>query len=862
MSLEERIVDWAATRPAWQRDVMRRVAGGASLGGDDHEEILDALVSAEDAGEVAFTLNEFPQRTAADPTVSLVSVSDPEHVNALQSEEPLTFERTGLTIVYGDNGSGKSGYARLLGRIARARRRTEILTDVFRDSPVAEPTAAIAVRIGEDESTISWPDEATPELQRMLFYDSECGGAYVSVESEFPYRPSALFVLDGLIETCIAVRELADERLAANARAPTKLPLVADTIRETPAGRFLRTLSHRSREDAIPALLEGKDLSDAAVEALTAEEARLSNTDPRTERQRLLRRVSKFETIARHLERLGEFLTSAALHDVNQARVRLNELQEAADLLARSFQAEPLGNVGSSPWKTLWEAARKYSTEGGYPGRPYPAVDDEDRCVLCQQPLQDEGRERLRRFQEFVTDDTQTKLAAERATWRERARQFQGLEVLPDAVESNLQDLAIDHGTPVERTRTRLQEAEAVRDSAVRAMASEADLPTGLSFAEIADEWSAAAASTREAANALQDQDAFAQRISAVAKERTELELLRVIAAQRDAIAAEIERLKERHRIEEAKAAAATTSVTRKVSELSEESVTEVVRDAFIRESDRLLLERVTITRTRAERGALLHQPKLVGARQDAALPRVFSEGERTALGLAAFFAEAALDGSRSALILDDPVSSLDHVRRRRVAARVAELGQDRQVVAFTHDVAFVADLKKEADRMDVTVAERSVVRSRGGDRKPGTCTQTHPWKAKDVRDRINELKEDLARMRRNVDDLDEQAYEAAVGAWAGKLSETWERIFSQEIVGQILAGGGTEVRPRMVRVLAAFTSEDDRQFQASYGKVSEWAQRHDKSVLVNYVAPELDDLATEIDLVEAWFNRVRRYGR
>jgi predicted ATPase len=43
----------------------------------------------------------------------------------------LTFEEAGLTIIFGDNGTGKSGYARLLKRITRARHQEEILSDVI-----------------------------------------------------------------------------------------------------------------------------------------------------------------------------------------------------------------------------------------------------------------------------------------------------------------------------------------------------------------------------------------------------------------------------------------------------------------------------------------------------------------------------------------------------------------------------------------------------------------------------------------------------------------------------------------------------------------------------------------------------------
>ncbi len=318
--------------------------------------------------------------------------------------------------------------------------------------------------------------------------------------------------------------------------------------------------------------------------------------------------------------------------------------------------------------------------------------------------------------------------------------------------------------------------------------------------------------------------------------------------------------MKERDALEAAKTAAATTGITKKILELSEESITEVVRDTFTRETDRLRLERVTIARTRADKGALLHQPKLVGARQQVTVPRVLSEGERTALGLAAFFTEAHLDRSNSALILDDPVSSLDHIRRGLVATRLAALAENRQVILFTHDVAFVADLKREAGARGVPVAERSVMRSRADERKPGACMTTHPWKAKDVPARLDELRQELGRMRRECSTWDDKQFEDAVAVWAGNLSETWERIFSQEVVGPVLAEGGLEVRPKMVKILARFSDQDHQEFDGSYGRVSQWAKRHDKSAAVNYVAPDLDTLEEELRVVESWFKRVKGY--
>ncbi|MCH7973586.1 MAG: hypothetical protein IH949_06820 [Bacteroidetes bacterium] len=56
------------------------------------------------------------------------------------------------------------------------------------------------------------------------------------------------------------------------------------------------------------------------------------------------------------------------------------------------------------------------------------------------------------------------------------------------------------------------------------------------------------------------------------------------------------------------------------------------------------------------------------------------------------------------------------------------------------------------------------------------------------------------------------------------------------------------------------FTDEDEREFQASYSRISQWAKRHDKSDQVNYVAPEIDILEKEFDHINQWFKRIKKY--
>ena len=58
---------------------------------------------------------------SADALVTLTAIEKVRHVNALAEGERLSFFQKGVTVVYGDNGSGKSGYIRILKQACRAR---------------------------------------------------------------------------------------------------------------------------------------------------------------------------------------------------------------------------------------------------------------------------------------------------------------------------------------------------------------------------------------------------------------------------------------------------------------------------------------------------------------------------------------------------------------------------------------------------------------------------------------------------------------------------------------------------------------------------------------------------------------------
>lgn len=65
----------------------------------------------------------------------------------------------------------------------------------------------------------------------------------------------------------------------------------------------------------------------------------------------------------------------------------------------------------------------------------------------------------------------------------------------------------------------------------------------------------------------------------------------------------------------------------------------------------------------------------------------ILSEGEQKSIALAEFLTELQLDNIKAPVIFDDPVNSLDHKIIDSFAKRIIRLGEQRQVVIFTHSV-------------------------------------------------------------------------------------------------------------------------------------------------------------------------------
>ena len=857
MGVYEDLLEWSRDRPAWQRDALRRLAQGR-VTDQDIRHLADLAIRAASGVTVdearPIEATDLPA-TAPGNDVRLVGLSALQNINALAGGGEITFGLDGITAIYGDNASGKSGYVRVLKKLCRARAAGgPIRPNVF--APVqGNASADVQFTVDGVRHEASWaPGLPPPEpLGRVGVYDRECASVYVTGENEVAYRPFGLDLLDQLAGVAVRVRQEIDRRRRDKGRTLVEVP--PDVVAATSmAGRFpLRSVTR-------PAVaLAGATWSGEDAARLADVEQALAEEHP-AQRAGLLEaarnaRLRVLEVVELH----GSLASDEAIGRVAEARTHLRDRESAlAGLRSRAdFVSHP---TDGGAWRVLWEAAERYSTEVVYRQYPFPYITAGATCVFCAQELSREAARRLSDFHEFVSGDISRQVDDARVELRALEEPLERLIADAPLHDQLLSDIAPDTPTIAAAAATFLEvcrarvavsldrngdalEANAVDDSPAAELRAEVEsLDSRIDLLRQAS----------EPANFDSMQETVAN-----------LRAHRWLADNANAVRSEITRLKDLAVMNGAAMSCATNAITAESTVLTERYVTQELATAFETELELLTATRLPVqVARRGQRGATYHRIELrdttvTGIR----VGEVVSEGEFGAVALAAFLAETAHGDHASGVVLDDPVSSFDHAHRRSAAQRLVVEAQIRQVVVFTHDLVFLSNLEAAATEFDVPVSVLNLqVKAEG----VGVAEVGPPWNAQRVPARIGRLQDDLARARRAHEEDDPVRYELLARHWYGALRETWERAVEEILFAEVVVRyrhGVESLRATRAKVWL-IEEEDIRTLDAAMAKASAQMRGHDQPGAVNDPVPPPRELAQDLEVLQRWGEGFRERRR
>ena len=395
----KKLLSWSREKLLpWQQDALRRVLRGDVSDADIRaiaEMVVRGVVGEEDPP--AEPANEGHIRHSRDslPRVAVLGLREIERVNAL-GPGPIVFAETGLTVIYGGNAAGKTGFSRILKKACRARvPGLAVRGNVFEPRSSEPATARIDFSVDGVRDSAIWVDgsPSRDELALVTVFDAECAKWQVDRPNVIEYTPELLAVFRDLAVVFQRVERAIQAQKAQHPKRPTVLDeLEAKLEIGTAARSFLDGLCADSDPEELARL---SDLHHTERKRISELEGVLS-VAPAAEAHEEEARGRKVEDLSRLCQELGVLVSEEASERFSSLIREVADSAEAAKTARAILSGQlKLSGVGGEVWRRLWEAARSYSDQLAFPNEKFPLLEEGARCVLCQQPLDNNARRRF-----------------------------------------------------------------------------------------------------------------------------------------------------------------------------------------------------------------------------------------------------------------------------------------------------------------------------------------------------------------------------------------------------------------------------------------------------------------------------------
>ncbi|MCD4650426.1 MAG: hypothetical protein K8S56_01365, partial [Candidatus Cloacimonetes bacterium] len=217
-SVLSQIFEWSQNQPVWIQDALRRIIVKDQILKSDITELV-TLCKKDITGAKPLSKTDLPHDGDKSYSINLHSLGSLEGVNRLPSDQTIEFSKSpGLTVVYGENATGKSGYARVLKKACRSRGSDpEILGNIFMQSNLPESTAKFKYSIGDGEvKEFNWKNnvESDPYLSNVFVFDNHTADHYLSKEDKAVFTPFGLDILPLLVRIYDTVKKTIDGEIA------------------------------------------------------------------------------------------------------------------------------------------------------------------------------------------------------------------------------------------------------------------------------------------------------------------------------------------------------------------------------------------------------------------------------------------------------------------------------------------------------------------------------------------------------------------------------------------------------------------------------------------------------------------------
>jgi len=617
-----------------------------------------------------------PTYTPTSKQIELTSLSDITGVNRLAKNQTINFSKN-LTVIFGENGTGKTGYGRILKTLGFSYdSNNKILSNIFGANQ--PKSATIKFTANGTVDTFNWNgSNKNSELENISVFNNNCVQISLS-DRQLIVSPIGFHLFNLVISELAELTKLLNAKVALY---PTKIAWVENLNVGTPQHNYISGLSSKSIEQKLIDISTFTPELELELQTKEKELSDLNKTLIETEIKNINASIGELNILIGKIQSAQINFTNENWQSIKDYNKQIKELESKTQTGIKEIaEQNGIDFYKTEQFQSFIKAAEDYIRIIEKP--EYPNA--EDTCIYCLQPLDKSAQELLTNYRTLLNDKTQENLTSCNTLKKDLITKVSKIDtnlIFHQPTFGTDENDKLIQPTEITQYNVKLDELKTtfITDKVVEDSIFNFDYTIYIKF--LTDK-------NTELSAVLNKKQELLSNLAT-----KEIELKKKIAELKDCklLSTKITEVKTtilNHKIVSTINANAgsfnSTAISKKTTQAREELVSSDFDNKFRNELKAFRKSHININLSfGTERG----NSKVSHRINSYMLADILSEGEQKAIALAEFLTELQLDNIKAPVIFDDPVNSLDHNIIDDVARRLIKLSGERQVVIFTHSV-------------------------------------------------------------------------------------------------------------------------------------------------------------------------------
>jgi hypothetical protein len=688
-TLETEVKEFASSLPYWAKFICSKILSNEKVFNSDidtaYNYVADELKLIEKVEKPEIELNYNPNNSG-DYKEELVidTLKNIQGVNALAENQEIEFSPN-VTVIYGANGSGKSGYIRLLKKAFYSKHKEEILKNIYKGGN-KDINAEFNFKSKDTDIPLTYPSNATNGIfNQFAVFDGKIALKHLEERNNFEFRPAGLTLFSEFNSALEKLQNKINEEIR---KKPVANPYADIFEGESEINTFINSLSSKSKLDDLKknTPFSEQDKTDKKKIENDYDDIKIALSTKYKQVKALQSIKTQIEKVEKNLKVINTYFKQEYINSISTSiQDCLTKEETAQKEGVENFKTDKITNVGSKEWKEFIQSAEKFALIQKETSN-YPEIDD--YCILCQQPISQEQKDLISSYWTFLKSVAEKEAKDAQIAIDKIKIGFQKIPFtqVPDEntltvwLKENYEDKLTTFKLELESQKVLSEQI--ISDLETKKVNSYTEIQ--VNTLPITDIISAIDEKIKQFLEDDQNKalaELLKKKTYLVHKEKLEHQFSNIENLHQNMVW-----VNKANKFDKQYWKRNSTSTEKR---LSQKYFNEQYIKTFNQECNYLNGSFGIDIDARSSDGKSNRQLFLKGKTPSA----ILSEGEQKVIAIADFMTETNLSPINKGIFFDDPVNSLDEDRKNNIAERLIVDAKNRQVAIFTHDLVFLSNI-------------------------------------------------------------------------------------------------------------------------------------------------------------------------